>query len=134
MSFGALAPGAYLGLARSSFLRQTGASVASCSSVIVSLAREAHKKELGTFQELLFDQDEVRTVDQAVLATHLHNRWRDETDGEMYLRLDVVGPLVVRGEESTLGPYMHFATVDGVATSSSACSRSGTSSTATGTS
>lgn len=88
------------------------------ASMMVSLARDAHKKDLGSFQELLFEQDEVRTPDRTVLATHSHNRWREKGEGETFLRLDIVGPLVVRGgeaEASTLGPYMQFATVDGVA-------------------
>jgi len=86
--------------------------------MIVSLARDAHRKDLGTFHELLFDQDEVRTTDGTVLATHTHNRWREKGEGEPFLRLDIIGPLIVRagdGEASALGPYLHFSTIDGVA-------------------
>lgn len=88
--------------------------------MIVTLAREAHRTELGTFQELLFAGDELRTTDETVLAIHQHNRWRraqEGVGGETFIRLDIVGPLVVRtgdGAARTLGPYEHFSCVDGV--------------------
>ena len=84
--------------------------------MILSLAREAHQKELGTFEELLFAKDEVRAPDGRILAVHQHNRWRAGEGGESFVRLDIVGPLVIRdGEANTLGPYEHFSCVDGVA-------------------
>jgi len=85
--------------------------------MIVSLAREAQQTELGTFEELVFNGEEVRTTDGSVRAVHTHNRWRAGDSGESFLRLDIIGPLVVRGGErdaSTLGPYLHFSCVDGV--------------------
>ena len=86
--------------------------------MIISLARDAHKKELGTYHELVFQQDELQTAEGTVLATHMHNRWREQGEGETFLRLDIIGPLTVRGGDAqarTLGPYLHFSTVDGVA-------------------
>ncbi len=87
--------------------------------MIVTLGREAHQTELGTFHELLFVSDELRTMQGTVLARHQHNRWRPGAGvgGETFVRLDIVGPLDVRGAEGearTLGPYELFSCVDGV--------------------
>ncbi len=84
--------------------------------MILSLKRDVRQKELGTFAELVFDRDEVRTIDATVVAIHAHNRWREDATGETFLRLEIIGPLIIFGGdgEAKLGPYLHFSCVDGV--------------------
>jgi hypothetical protein len=87
-------------------------------SLLVSLRRETHARELGAHEEVVLAYDELRSSDgRTLLARHLHNRWFVE-GGDQYPMLEIVGPLTVTtvsGQSRTMGPYENLTMFDGVA-------------------
>ena len=75
--------------------------------------------ELGAHDAVVLAGEELHRVngDKRMLAIHRHNRWMAERDADPFVRLHIVGPLVVvapRPETKQLGPYQKFSTFDGV--------------------
>ena len=74
---------------------------------------------IGPLQLLRFDGEEMREVEGGpLLARHEGHSWR--VSGELFLRLDCPGPLILRffggpgGSSGPYGPFMHFSSVDGI--------------------
>lgn len=92
-------------------------------ALIVSLDRGAIKLDLGDYQTVVLDGDEVQLPDKGgkTIARHLHNRWiatqEQKTPSAAFITLNIAGPLLVvtrGGQESRLGPYLAFAMTDGI--------------------
>ena len=86
--------------------------------LLVSLDRGTSQLELGAHEVLTLTGEELHGQDKQLLAKHRHNRWLPDHDHEAYVRLQIVGPLVVVApgpEARKLGPYQKFSTFDGVA-------------------
>jgi len=89
-------------------------------ALLVSLDRGTSEVELGAHDVLMATGEELYRVngDKKLLARHRHNRWMMGDEAEPYVRLNIVGPLVVVGPgpaAKQLGPYQKFSTFDGVA-------------------
>jgi len=80
----------------------------------VTLSRDPKKVELGTFEALTLTEDELRAPDRPV-ARHIHHRWHVERRDESFPRVDIAGPLKLKVSQATLGPYLHFHAINGVA-------------------
>jgi len=85
--------------------------------LLINLARETLKLELGTHASVVLRYDELRTGDgESVLARHRNNRWIGDNRQE-FATLEILGPLIVSavtGRAQTLGPYERFSMFDGV--------------------
>lgn len=85
--------------------------------LLLSLAREAGKLDLGSHEEVELAIDELRVAAGGpALARHRHNRWLAAEGRESFAKVDIVGPLVISpvGEPRRLGPYENFSMFDGV--------------------
>ena len=87
--------------------------------LLVSLDRETSEIELGAHDVVMLTGEELYRVngDKRLLAKHRHNRWMPENDVDPFVRLNIVGPLIVtapRSKTKQLGPYQKFSTFDGV--------------------
>lgn len=88
--------------------------------LLVSLRRESASVELESVDRLALTRDELHRSngERSLLARHRHNRWMKADDAEPYVRLQVLGPLVVTGDgpaAERVGPYRTLSTFDGVA-------------------
>ena len=87
--------------------------------LLINLARETLKLELGAHASVDLRYDELRTGDgESALARHRNNRWIGDNRQE-FATLEILGPLVVTttasGKTVTLGPYQRLSMFDGVA-------------------
>ncbi len=89
-------------------------------ALIVSLDRGAIKLDLGDFDSVALDGNEVCAPADSgkVIARHMHNRWMSaaQRERDAFMTLNVAGPLIVEVQDrgSKLGPYLSFAMTDGI--------------------
>jgi hypothetical protein len=87
--------------------------------LFIALAVGPESTSLGNFEAVEIIRGELRdAASKTLLARHFHHRWMRQSDEpHTFERLEVIGPafiIAIDGAETRLGPYGHFACVNGV--------------------